>query len=64
MSLGGVIFAGAYTWRGLFSEIYGISQRFRVQFFSLLVFLLVKFHQFKQLFVIRCFNFLFPHYFY
>ena len=25
---GGLIFAGAYTWRGLFSEFYGISHSF------------------------------------
>ena len=24
---GGLIFGGAYTWRGLFSEFYGISER-------------------------------------
>ena len=25
---GGLIFGGAYTWRGLFSELYGISEGF------------------------------------
>ena len=26
MILGGLIFGGAYTWRGLFSEFYGTSK--------------------------------------
>ena len=37
----GLIFAGAYTWRGLFSECYGISQQFRVQCFCLLFFFFI-----------------------
>ena len=26
---GGLIFGGAYTWRGLFSEFYGISSKYK-----------------------------------
>ena len=31
---GGLIFGGAYTWRGLFSEFYGISERKQKTFLS------------------------------
>ena len=33
--LGGLIFGGAYTWRGLFSEFYGISETTRTNFFKI-----------------------------
>ena len=33
--LGGLIFGGAYTWRGLFSEFYGISETTGTNFFKI-----------------------------
>ena len=33
---GGIIFGGAYTWRGLFSELYGISEGF-LKFCNLII---------------------------
>ena len=64
MSLGGLSLQGLIHRGAYFRKFTVLVNSLGSNFFLCWFFFLAKFHQFKQLFVIRCFHFLFPHYFY